>query len=54
MTGKIDGLKTTVVDAVTNVDWVGTFNSAVDAVNGLRDGAIAWLSGAIGGIGWQG
>ena len=40
------------VGAITSVDWVGGFNAAVGAVNGVRDSVLGWLAGAIGGIPW--
>ena len=50
---KLSLLKSTVTEALGAIDWAGALGQAVDTVNGLRDGVIAWLSGAIGGISWQ-
>jgi len=43
-----------VATALMSVDWVGGFGAAGAAVNGLRDGMLQWVAGAISGIDWKG
>lgn len=52
ITASLAGVRDKVVSAVTSIDWAGGFNTAVGAVNGVRDSVLSWLAGAIGGIPW--
>ena len=52
ITASLAGVRDKVVSAVTSIDWAGGFNTAVGAVNGVRDAVLGWLSGAIGGVNW--
>lgn len=48
----LTAMRDSAIGAITSVDWVGGFNAAVGAVNGVRDSVLGWLAGAIGGIPW--